>query len=74
VRLSNLICSSGTGEISHTKLWTNIAYLVATIAFVRVNWGPTPASPEIWGIHLGVLAGHGAASKLIAMKYGDKNE
>jgi len=74
VRLSNLICSSGTSEISHTKLWTNIAYLAATIAFLRANWGEAPASPEIWLYYLGVVGGHGAVSKLIAMKYGEKHD
>lgn len=71
MKLSSLICSAGSGDISLTKLWANIAYLCATFAFV---WGtvtvPGGVSADKWLIFLGVVGGHAAASKWIAMKYG----
>jgi hypothetical protein len=68
-----MICSTQTGEISHTKFWTNIAYLAGTVAFVKANWTST-ASVDIWCVYLGVVGGHGVLSKFISMRYGDKHE
>jgi|GEM_PF-5547940 len=33
MRALDLITDAGTGQLSHTKLWTNIAYFSATLAF-----------------------------------------
>lgn len=69
VRFSDLFMDAGTGQLSHTKLWANVAYLSATFAFCWMSYKGT-ATGEIWLIYLGVLGIHGAASKLISLKYG----
>lgn len=69
MKITDLIKDAGTSQLSHTKLWANIAYLSATIAFCWMSYKGT-ATAEIWLIYLGVLGIHGAASKLIGLKYG----
>lgn len=58
------------GEISHTKLWSNIAYAVGTYKFI--------VSPnldaDIWLAYLGIVGGAAMASKFIQMKYGVSND
>jgi len=71
MRLTDLVKDEVTGGLSHTKLWTNIAYLSATVAFCWMSYSGT-ATGEIWVIYLGTLTVHGAASKLIGLKYGVK--
>lgn len=65
----DLIIDPGTGMYSHTKLWTHIAYLVVTLAFVKVTF--TTAEPDltVWLLYLCVVGGHSSLSKLISMKY-----
>lgn len=69
MKLSDLVKDPGTGQLSHTKIWANIAYAASTVSFCWMNFKGT-ASPDIWFIYLGVVGVHGAASKLISMKYG----
>lgn len=67
--IKQLINSEGSGELSHTKLWSNVAFLAATLGFAwKVYKGSD--SPEIWFIYLGIVGASTAAHKLIAMKYG----
>lgn len=71
MRILELITDAGTGQISHTKLWTNIAYFCATLAFMHVTlFATNPADPEIWLIYLGIVGAHNVASKVLSMKYG----
>lgn len=69
MHISDLIVDPGTGQYSHTKIWTNIAYIVVTFAFIKA----TLSSPEIdigmWLLYLCVVGGHSSLSKLISMKY-----
>lgn len=70
-KLIELITDCKTGELSHTKIWTHIAYLAATIAFVRITvLTDVPLPAEIWFIYLGVVGGHNVLNKWISMKYG----
>jgi hypothetical protein len=55
------------GAVSHSKLWSNIAYLAGTIKFVML---PDP-NADIWFAYLGIVGSAAVASKLIQMKYGD---
>lgn len=71
MRALELITDAGTGQLSHTKLWTNIAYFSATLAFLHITLIlPEPSSPEIWLIYLGIVGAHNVASKAMSMKYG----
>lgn len=73
-KLMELITDCGTGELSHTKIWTHVAYLAATIAFVRITVLTDMSLPaEIWFIYLGVVGGHNVLNKWISMKYGATN-
>lgn len=55
------------GKLSHTKIWSNIAYACATFKFATI---PEPNS-DIWLAYLGIVGGAAIASKLIQMKYGN---
>lgn len=59
---------SRNGGLSHTKLWANIAYAAATVAFVRLNW-MGQAEAEIWWAYLSCVAGAVTASKFLSLKY-----
>lgn len=75
MKLNGLIIDSATGQCSHTKLWSNIAYLAATIVFLR--WGvlsEQPPSEWMWLIYLGVVGGHTVLSKLVSLKYAKQEE
>ncbi|MXS82256.1 hypothetical protein [Nitrosomonas oligotropha] len=73
-RCIELITDAGTGLLSHTKLWTNIAYLAATLAFLHATlFAATPPESEIWLIYLGVVGAHNVSSKILSMKYGKGN-
>lgn len=65
----DLITDAGTGQLSHTKLWANIAYLSATIAFLYAVYSGKDA-PDIWLIYLGVVGASTTFSKLLSLKYG----
>lgn len=56
---------NSSGKLSHTKLWTNIAYCAATVKFINDD-----VPPDIWLIYLGVVGAHGLLSKAVSIKYG----
>lgn len=58
-------------KVSSTKFWSSIAYFVATIAFLTINFmAPGSAGLEfIWAIYMSTVAGHAALSKFITAKY-----
>jgi hypothetical protein len=72
MRLSDLVRDAGTGQLSHTKLWANIAYAAATVAFLKSAWAGT-LTADIWLFYLGIVGAHSAVSKLISMRYGVKD-
>jgi hypothetical protein len=53
----------------HTKVWSNIAYLAASICFVKANWASTAPS-EIWVIYLSIVGLHVTADKFVQLRYG----
>lgn len=67
--LAELVASEGTGQLSHTKLWSNIAYFICSVGFIWKVYQGTD-TPELWLIYLGIIGSVGTASKVIAMKYG----
>lgn len=72
MRAIDLITDCATGQLSHTKLWANIAYCAATVAFLRIAiFSPEPAAnAEIWLTYLGIVGTHNVASKILSIKYG----
>lgn len=71
MKFLDLIQDPGTGQLSQTKLWANIAYTAGTVAFLYpVFASGTPPDADALLIYLGVVGSHCAASKLISMRYG----
>ncbi|WP_052494014.1 hypothetical protein [Nitrosospira sp. NpAV] len=67
---ADLIRDAGTGQLSHTKLWANVAYVTATVSFLHLVFVcHVPPDADIWLIYLGVVGSHCAVSKLISMRY-----
>lgn len=75
IQLAELFESTGTGKISHTKFWANVAYFVATIAFVDINFKPSPPEylVELWFVYLATVAGNASISKFLSLKYSNQN-
>ena len=70
-RALELITDCGTKQLSHTKLWTHVAYCAATLAFLRATlFSDTPADSELWLIYLGIVGAHNISSKILSLKYG----
>lgn len=62
MKLSSLISNPVTGEISHTKVWANIACAAATVKFILIDNPPT----EIWLAYLGMVGGYAVSRRAIA--------
>lgn len=74
LNLKELFIDDKTGHLSHTKYWSNIAYLTSTVAFISLNIfhvGDMQGSQleMLWLIYTGVVASNAAVSKLISHKY-----
>lgn len=69
----DLITDAGTGMVSHTKVWANVAYFSSTLAFAYMSYAGT-ASADIWMIYLGAVGASATVSKLLSLKYGVKND
>jgi hypothetical protein len=65
----DLITDSGTGQISHTKLWANIAYASSTGVLISAD-SSSAIFPEVLFIYLGVVGASATASKFLSLKYG----
>lgn len=61
-RLLELIENPATGRLSHTRLWANVASLVATIQFLRLGTD----SWELWLTYLGCVGGYAVARRFLA--------
>jgi len=71
--LKDLVTDSGTGQLSHTKIWANVAYASSTIGFLYAVYKGT-AGAEIWFAYLGIVGASATASKLLSLKFGGKKE
>lgn len=71
IQLSGLFESAGSGKISHTKFWSNVAYFVCTVSFAYMNFKPSPPDYllEIWFVYLTAVAGNASISKFLSLKY-----
>lgn len=72
MKVSSLIRDDKSGNLSHTKLWANIAYAAMTAVFVHMGWH---GQVDGWWLFAygAVVAGSGVATKLVALKYGSSN-
>lgn len=67
--LSDLFRDPGTDQLSHTKIWNNVANVVATYVVIDMHLRKT-LSIEWMLLYLAVVGGVGLASKFISMKFG----
>lgn len=73
MKFSDLFRDTGTGMLSHTKLWANIGYLALTVAFVKDAWAGGLTDMKIFAFGA-VVTGSAAASKFLSLKYGGKDQ
>lgn len=68
--LSRLVISPVNGKLSHHRFWANVAYFLASVAFVKINFMiPSPNYIiELWAIYLTVIGGVDVFSKWISYK------
>ena len=77
---AQLITDANGQTLSHNKLWANVAYLAATVCFIRYNWLLDTPNIELWLLYMGTLAGSTRLSKYLSLRFGaqtgryDRNE
>lgn len=69
MKVVDLITDAGTGQMSHTKVWANVAYATCTGAFGYAVYKGT-ATADIWLIYLGVVGASATVSKLLSLRFG----
>lgn len=65
--LKDLITDANGKTLSHTKIWSNIAYLAGTYKFIIAD-----VNADIWLIYLGIVGSATVASKYLSLRYKDK--
>jgi hypothetical protein len=73
VNWRDLITDSATGQVSHTKLWANVAYASATGVLITAD-SSSVIFPEVFFIYLGTVGASATASKFLSLKYGKPSE
>lgn len=63
-KLLELFTNPTTNRLSHTRLWANVASLVATIQFVRLN----TSDWQLWLVYLGCVGGYAVARRFLASR------
>ena len=64
IKLITLLISDNKGNISHTKLWSNISNVVATGIIIYITY-LGKIDVEYFAAYMMVLSGHAIASKYI---------
>lgn len=76
VQIKNIAISlvSKTSEISHNKVWANIAYLCTTCVYLWQGYHATKPDDmvELTFVYLAIVAGNTTANKLIELKHSNK--
>lgn len=73
MKCRDLITDIGTGQMSHTKLWANVAYAASTIWLSGIAFNGK-LSADLLLIYLGIVGASATASKFLSLKYGDKSD
>lgn len=63
-KLLELFTNPTTNRLSHTRLWANVASLVATIQFIRLNTDDW----QLWLVYLGCVGGYAVARRFLASR------
>lgn len=64
MKLSDLIRDTSSGQMSHSKLWANVAYAAVTFIVVHKAISNT-ASDDLILYYLGIVALHSTGSKFV---------
>lgn len=64
-----MLNTGDNGRISHTKVWSNIAYIISSWVIIQLTLDGG-ISPEYFLMYLGIVASHSAASKWINNRAG----
>lgn len=64
MRILDIFKKPATGNVSHSKLWANVACAAGTFKFVML---PDP-SAEIWAVYLGIVGGYAVARSFVSVK------
>ncbi|MCV6744141.1 hypothetical protein OIG14_11160 [Neisseria meningitidis] len=64
MRILDIFKNPATGNVSHSKLWANVACAAGTFKFVVL---PDP-SAEIWAVYLGIVGGYAVARSFVSVK------
>lgn len=64
MRIFDIFKNPATGNLSHSKLWANVACAAGTFKFVML---PDP-SAEIWAVYLGIVGGYAVARSFVSVK------
>lgn len=67
MKITDLL-TSDDGRLSHTKLWSNVAYLIATVVVLIMACNGT-LGIDVFGTYLGVVGAHNALSKWVGTHY-----
>lgn len=73
MKCSDLITDAGTGQMSHTKLWANVAYAAATVWLSSIAFN-TELSADLLLIYLGIVGASAGGSKFLSLRYGTKTD
>jgi len=63
--LDLLIIDQDKKQISHTKFWSNVGYLIMCVAFLHQVWDST-ASTELYLVFGGIVVGNRTLNKFIS--------
>lgn len=69
MRLGDILVDPGTGQLSHTKLWNNIANAVATYVVIDLH-RESKLSIEWMLLYLAVVGGVSVLSKWTSLRFG----
>lgn len=72
MKLKQLICDPN-GEISHGKMWSNIAFAIASYVVVKLAMVDSPHLPEMFLWYLVVVSGSELGKKFMTMKLSNKD-
>ena len=73
MKLKQLVCDAD-GNLSHGKVWSNIAFGIASIIVLKLAWVDSQYLGEMFLWYLVVVSGSELGKKFMTMKLGNKEK
>lgn len=73
MNIKQLFCNP-EGKLSHGKLWSNIAFTIASYVVIKLANNNSSMLSEVFLIYLVVVSGSEVGKKYLTMKLGGKSE